>query len=181
MNKQHVSLLVLLDLSAAFDTVVHDILLTALNKRKLGGRAFEWFRSYLSGRCQRISVRGCQSESFNLNCGVPQCSCLGPLLFTIYTSSLLHVIQDYLPSVHCYANDIQLYISFSPADETGHSDAIAAIEFCIQVIRNWMHDNKLLLIEDKTEFLQIDTKQQLAKVPRTLESVKQIMRSAISC
>ena len=113
MNKQLVTLLVLLDLSTAFDTVDHDILLTALNKRKLGGRAFEWFRSYLSGRCQRISVRGCQSESFNLNCGVPQCSCLGPLLLTIYTSSLLGVIQDYLPSVHCYADDIQLYISLA--------------------------------------------------------------------
>ena len=87
MNKQHVTLLVLLDLSAAFDTGDHDILLTAFNKRKLGGRALEWFRSYLSGRCQRISVRRCQSESFNLNCGVPHGSCLEPLLFTIYTSS----------------------------------------------------------------------------------------------
>ncbi|KAL9957977.1 hypothetical protein ACROYT_G034937 [Oculina patagonica] len=164
MNKQHVTLLVLLDLSAAFDTVDHDILLKALKKRRIGGRAFEWFRSYLSGRCQRILVRGCQSESFYLNCGVPQGSCLGPLLFTIYTSSLLDVIQDFLPSVHCYADDTQLYISFSPADETGHSDAIAAIERCIQVIRSWMHDNKLLLNEDKTEFLLIGTKQQLAKV-----------------
>ena len=164
MNKQHVTLLVLLDLSAAFDTVDHDILLTALNKQKLGGRAFEWFRSYLSGRCQQISVRGCQSESFNLNCGVSQGSCLGPLLFTIYTSSLIDVVEDYLPSVHCYADDIQLYISFNPVDKTGHSDAIAAIESCIQVIRSWMHDNKLLLNEDKTEFLLIGTKQQLAKV-----------------
>ena len=110
------------------------------------------------------SVRGCQSESFNLNCGVPQGSCLGPLLFTIYTSSLPDVIEDYLPSVHCYADDTHLYISFSPADETGHLDALAAIELCIQVIRNWMQDNKLLLNEDKTEFLLIGTKQQLAKV-----------------
>ncbi|KAL9972767.1 hypothetical protein ACROYT_G019133 [Oculina patagonica] len=84
--------------------------------------------------------------------------------FTIYTSPLLDVIQDFLPSVHCYADDTQLYISFSPADETGHSDAIAAIERCIQVIRSWMHDNKLLLNEDKTEFFLIGTKQQLAKV-----------------
>ena len=89
MNKQHVTLLVLLDLSAAFDTVDHGILLEALNKLGLGGNAFEWFRSYLSGRCQRISVRGCQSESLKLNCGVPQGSCRGPLLFINYTSSLL--------------------------------------------------------------------------------------------
>ena len=126
--------------------------------------SFSTIRSYLSGRCQRISVRGCQSESLKLNCGVPQGSCLGPLLFTIYTSSLLDVVQDYLPSVHCYADDTQLYVSFSPADETGHSAAISAIERCIQVIRDWMHDNKLLLNEAKTEFLLIGTKQQLAKV-----------------
>ena len=51
-----------------------------------------------------------------------------------------------------------------PADKTGQPDAIAAIEFSIKVIRNWMHDNKLLLNEDKTEFLLIGTKQQFAKV-----------------
>ena len=163
MNKQHVTLLVLLDLSAAFNTVDHGILLEALNKLGVGGKAFEWFPSYLSGCCQRISVRGCQSESLKLNCGVPQGSCLGPLLFTIYTSSLLDVVQDYLPSFHCYADDAQLFVSFSPADKTGHSAAITAIERCIQVIRNWMHDNQLLSNE-ANEFLLIGKKQQLAKV-----------------
>ena len=79
MNKQHVTLLVLLDLSAAFDTVEHKILLEALNTLGLGGRVSKWFRSYLSGRSQRILVRGCLSK-FDLNCEVPQGSCLGPLL-----------------------------------------------------------------------------------------------------
>ena len=79
----------------------------------------------------RISVRGCQSESLKLNCGVPQGSCLGPLFFTIYTRSLLDVVEDYLTSVHCSADDTQLYVFFSPADVTGHSAAITAIERCI--------------------------------------------------
>ena len=79
MNKQHVTLLVLLDLSAAFDTVEHKILLEALNTLGLGGRVSKWFWSYLSGRSQRILVRGCLSK-FDLNCEVPQGSCLGPLL-----------------------------------------------------------------------------------------------------
>ena len=100
MNKQHVTLLVLLDLNAAFDTdtVEHNILLEALNTLGLGGRVSKWFRSYLSGRSQRILVRGCLSKRFDLNYGVPQGSCLGPLLFTIYTSSLLDVVEKYLPS-----------------------------------------------------------------------------------
>ena len=65
MNKQQVTLLVLLDLNAAFDTVDHNILIRALTKLGLGeGGVLQWFASYLSGRCQRISVRGCQSEKF---------------------------------------------------------------------------------------------------------------------
>ena len=142
----------------------HNILLEALNTLGLGGRVSKWFRSYLSGRSQRILVRGCLSKKFDLNCGVPQGSCFGPLLFTIYTSSLLDVVEKYLPSVHCYADDTQLYVSFRPADETGHLDAITAIDCCIKAIRCWMRENKLLLNEEKTEFLLIGTKQQLAKV-----------------
>ena len=163
MNKQHVTLLVLLDLIAAFDTVEHNILLEPLNTLGLGGRVSKWFRSYLSGRSQRILVRGCLSKKFDLNCGVPQGSCLGPLLFTIYTSSLLDV-EKYLPSVHYYADDTQLYVSFRPADETGHLGAITSIDCCIKAIRCWMREKKLLLNEEKTEILLIGTKQQLAKV-----------------
>ena len=88
MNKQRVTLLVLLGLSAAFDTVDHNILMSSLSMLGLEGTALKWLSLYLTGRYQRISVRGCQSEKFNVNCGVPQGSCLGPLLFTIYTRSL---------------------------------------------------------------------------------------------
>ncbi|PFX28105.1 putative RNA-directed DNA polymerase from transposon X-element [Stylophora pistillata] len=128
MNKQHVTLLVLLDLSASFDTVDHVILLRTLGSLGIGGTVIEGYRSYLSGRGQRIPVRGCTSERFNPDCGVPQGSCLGPLLLSIYTSSLLSIVQDLLPTVPCYADDNQLYVSFSPADENGQSDAIAAME-----------------------------------------------------
>ena len=69
-----------------------------------------------------------------------------------------------MPNVHSYADDNHLYVSFSPADDTGQSDAIAAMEQCILVIRNWMCQNRLMLNKDKTEFLLIGTKQQLAKV-----------------
>ena len=134
MNKQQVTLLVLLV-----------ILLRALGSLDIGIRVIEWYRSYLSGRGQRISFRGCTSERFNLDCGVPQGSCLGPLLFSIYTSSLLSIVQDLLPTVHCYADDNQLYVYFSPADENGQFDAFAAMESCVRVIRNWMHENRLLI------------------------------------
>ena len=164
MNKQHVTLLVLLDLSAAFDTVDHNILMSSLSVLGLGGTALEWFSSYLTGRSQRISVRGCQSESFNMNCGVPQGSCLGPLLFTIYTRSLFDIVKNQLPVVHCYADDTQLYVSFSPKNVTGQDDALDAMERCVEEIRCWMTRNRLMMNNDKTEFLLIGTQQQLAKV-----------------
>ena len=87
MDKGHVTLLVLLDLSAAFDTVDHGILLQRLRSLLgLGGKALSWFQSYLEGRAQRISVNGTLSNTFALECGIPQGSCLGPLLFIMHLS-----------------------------------------------------------------------------------------------
>ena len=80
--------------------------------------ALEWFRYYLDGRFQRVMVQGNLFQS--LDFGVPQGSCLWPLLFTIYASKLFNVIKLHLPTVHCYADDTQLYVSFSPKKSTGN-------------------------------------------------------------
>lgn len=93
MNSQQVTLMVLLDLSAAFDTVNHDILLERLYKViRMRGVTLEWCRSYLSDRCQQVCIDGSLSHQRHLNCGVPKGSCLGPLLFVTYASSLFKVI-----------------------------------------------------------------------------------------
>ena len=107
---------VLLDLSAAFDTVRHDTLLNRLKSRfGVDGKALGWFASYLADRTQRITVNDGLSSTFPLRQGVPQGSCLGPLLFTVYTSKLLDVVSKRLPSVHCYVDETQLYLALSPA------------------------------------------------------------------
>ena len=85
MDAQKVTLVALLDLSTAFDTVRHDILLDRLRSRlRVTDQALNWFTSYLSDRTQRVAGNGGLSDSFPLAQGVPQGSCLGPLLLTVY-------------------------------------------------------------------------------------------------
>ena len=105
----------LLDLSVAFDTVDHAILLKRLTTDfGIGGKPLEWFSSYLSGRSQRVLFEGATSDSFDLRFGVPQGSCLGSLLFVVYASKLFEIVQDHLPNAHCFVDDTQLYLSFDP-------------------------------------------------------------------
>ena len=158
------TLLVLLDLSTAFDTVRHDILLDRLRSR-LGAtdQALNWFTSYLSDLTQHVSVNEGLSDTFPLLQGVPQGSCLGPLLLTVYTSELFDMVGRHLPSVHSYANDTQLCSAFSPNVQGDDASAVKAICDCIMDLRNWMIRDRLMLNDDKTEFLLLGTKQQLPK------------------
>ena len=165
MNKQQVTLLVFLDLSAAFDTIDHSVLLRRL-ETKFGftGTALEWFKSYLSGRFQQVVIDDATSDKFNMDFGVPQGSCLGPLLFSIYRTPLFDIVSNHLPTVHCYADDTQLYLAFQPDDTVAQESAVASMEACIQDIRNWMTKDSLKINDDKTEVILIGTKAQLTKV-----------------
>ena len=94
MDRQHVTLLVLLDLSVAFDTVNHRVLLRRLEViYSITGTTLQWFRSYLTGRTQGVYINQTYSDDFPLPYGVPQGSCLGPLLFTMYPSELFEVVK----------------------------------------------------------------------------------------
>ena len=123
-----------------------------------------WFRSYLTERSQRITIKDAKSASFDLKFGVPQGSCLGPLLFSIYTSELFTIVSRQLPAAHCYADDTQLYLAFQPNDSAAQDSAMKAMEACLQDIRDWMIRDKLMINDDKTEFLIIGTKAQLSKI-----------------
>ena len=102
MDSQRLTLLVLLDLSAAFDTVDHEVLLNRLSTSfGVRGSALHWFVSYLSNRSQRVSFDQKLSENFQLAWGVPQRSCLGPLLFMNYANKLFEVIKStFCKSMH---------------------------------------------------------------------------------
>ena len=153
MNSQRVTLLALLDLSAAFDTVDHEILLRRLTTSfGIRGKALEWFSSYLSGRSQRILFDGVTSDNFDLRFGVPQGSCLGPLLFVVYASKLFEIVQAHVPDAHCFADDTQLYLSFNPNSPTDQAEAVCTMERCISDLRKWMYQDKLKINDDKLNF-----------------------------
>ena len=152
----NISILVLLDLSAAFDTIDHQILLDRLNiSFGLSDCVLNWFKSYLTNRTQCISVNNSLSVSAVISYGVPQGSILGPLLYTIYTTPLCKVIKNHSLNFHMYADDTQLYMSFPPSN---FKESISVVEGCVKDISDWMIVNKLKLNEDKTEVLLCNPK-----------------------
>ena len=104
------SLLLLLDLSAAFDLVDHSILLKRLeNTYGFDGLTLEWFKNYLSDRSFNVRCSGTKSEFVDSSVGVPQGSVLGPLLFSLYTRDLKRIVLKYKLGFHQYADDTQIY------------------------------------------------------------------------
>jgi len=129
MNQQRVTLLVLLDLSAAFDNVDHTILLDRLHRDfDISGLVYSWFESYIRDRFHSICIDGGTSMTFQMKYGVPQGSCLGPLLFVDYARKLFEIIDRRLPDVHAYADDTQLYISFNADFSAEQSAAVEAMQ-----------------------------------------------------
>ena len=164
MNEGKISLLILLDMSAAFDTVNHDILLQCVSSQYgIGGVALKWFHSYLTSRLSSVYVDGASSDSSSLRYGVPQGSVLGPQLFCMYTASISRIINRYGFHYHRYADDTQIYCTVDPSQAAVDS-ALQRIESCLTDLHRWLSSNYLKLNEDKTEFIIVGSRQQRAKV-----------------
>ena len=142
------SLLILLDLSAAFDLVDHSILLKKLeNTYGFDGFTLEWFKNYLTDRSFNIRCSGTKSVFVDSSVGVLQGSVLGPLLFSLYTGNIEKIVLKYKLGFHQYADDTQIY---------GHCNNEGTEEFQIRVseyvdqIASWMGANYLKLNSAKT-------------------------------
>ena len=162
------SILTMLDLSAAFDTIDHTTLIHRLNTLYgISGPALDWFRSYLSGRTQSVIVDSRISAPAPLSFGIPQGSVLGPILFILYTKPLAALIQSHSISDQSFADDSQLYTSCAKSDTDA---AIQSIQECISDVKLWMTQNKLKLNDEKTEALLFHKKTTvLSDLPTSLQ------------
>ena len=136
MDNQRSTCLVLLDLSAAFDTLDHATLLNHLEKRfKITGGALKWIQSYLSDRSQAVVLKNevgeiVRSNNIEVSMGVPQGSVLGPLLSTLFTTPLGDICRQYNQEFHLYADDTQLYASFMASSDESRESCMSKINSC---------------------------------------------------
>ena len=163
VDRNRTVILLLLDLSAAFDTVDHTILIERLaNRFGLCDLALAWFKSYLSDRTYFVSIHGVRSVTCSLSCGVPQVvpqgSVLGPILYLLYTSPLGDIVRQYNMGYHFFADDTQLYLSFNSLSGNDQAYSVVQVESCVRDIDCWMSCNKLKLNRDKTKLLVVSAK-----------------------
>ena len=158
VDRQGGAALVLLDLSAAFDTIDHQILLDILRTEiGISSLALQWFQSYLSDRYQAVKIGTSLSTRKHLAFGVPQGSVLGPQLFSLYTRPLQKVIENSGMQFHLYADDTQLYIAVDPSSAISVADVTQKITDSVRNIKSWMRSHFLQLNSDKTELLIVSS------------------------
>ena len=157
IDKGNVTLGLFIDLSKAFDTVSHDILLAKLEFYGVRGVALEWFKSYLSCRSQFVQYNGYSSPSKFIKCGVPQGSILGALLFLLYINDLCDVSKalDFI----LFADDTNIFYS--------HKDQNYLMEIVNTELKkssSWFQANKLSINIKKSNFILFKTKQNRPKL-----------------
>ncbi len=146
MDNKYSTISVLLDLSKAFDTINHDILIHKLNYYGIRGVSLNWFRSYLSNRSQFVSCNGQTSVVEHITCGVPQGSVLGPLLFLIYMNDLPTCLN--FTSTVLFADDTTIY-----ASSDNIIDLYRIVNLDLDNLVDWFRSNKLALNTSKTTFM----------------------------
>jgi hypothetical protein len=158
------TILVSLDLSAAFDTIDHSQLISRLRTSfGISGTVLDWLSSYLLNRTQVVKMRNTISTSSHLASGVPQGSVLGPILFSAYISPIGKLAADYKLNHQQYADDTQLFISFSPSNPTPF---VSQLETCLLQLHQWLCQNGLCLNPDKSDAIVFGTSKRLATLPK---------------
>ena len=160
MENQQVTSIVVIDLSATFNTVDHQILIDVLNKRfNIKGVALKWFANYLTSRSCKVIVEDAHSTEKPLLFSVPQGSVAGLVLYNAYASTLKEVVSSSI-ELHGFADDHMIKDTFKPNVDQ-ESRVIQTLEQCTSDIKDWLDVNWLLMNSAKTEFLLVGSRKQL--------------------
>ena len=144
------------DLSAAFDTVDHDILIGRMHAYGIGETALKWFQSYLDRRCYRVLINNTFSSATLFHV-VSQVSVLGAIMYTIYVAPLANVINKHSINYHCYADDTQIYLQCIN-NTSAVQEAITRIQDYITDVSNRLSRSAMKINENKTEFIIFSVK-----------------------
>ena len=162
IDSGQVGAVVLLDMSAAFDTVDHQIMFDVLNHRfDIRDAALTWFHSYFDERSQVVKVGSDESRMMKLSTGVPQGSVLGPRSFVYYAEDVQEIFKREELSYHLFADDMQGHRSSQPQDA---ARIVASLQDCISAVSNWCASKRLQLNAKKTEVLWFGSVAGLRKV-----------------
>lgn len=163
LDNNYCAVLIMLDLSAAFDTIDHSILLNRLEfSYGITGDALNWLESYLTDRKQCVSIGTVQSDDIHLRFGVPQGSVLGPKLFCMFSKPVSEICKQHGMSYHSYADDTQVYQVIQPLNDW--TDLSERLEKCLSDISAWMSLNMLKINQDKTELIVFAPKHKVSSM-----------------
>ena len=163
MDKKQMTVLVLLDLSKAYDSINHDLLLGKLRSLGVSPSALRWFYSYLTGRRQAVRIGSTLSSKLPIKNGVPQGSILGPILFSLYINDLPTVSQHC--NIESYVDDSKLFLAFSLNEL---DDAVTKVNQDLTLTFEWCCTNYLLINPTKTKVMVFGVPQLVSKLPQDI-------------
>ena len=163
MDKKQISIVVFIDLSKAFDSMEHDILLEKISRLGVSPAAYEWFKSYLADRSQYVRIGTTTSTTAPLTHGISQGSVPSQFLFNIYTDSLPSIPE--FCNLESYVDDSKEYLSFSlPISDS----SLSTLEDDLHRVFEWCCKNSLLINPDKTKMMVIGSQQLLQQLEHTV-------------
>ena len=165
IDNSQVTIVVMIDLSAAFDTVDIPTVIDILHDEfGIKDTPLKWVESYLTQRSVKVIIDNSFSDTEHLKFGVPQGSCAGPVIFTMYIAALKNIGKKYNLELYGYADDHKIAFRIQVGDLENEATVIKQLDECLLDIMHWMNQKKLKMNNSKTEIILYGTKQQLSKV-----------------